>query len=390
MRFEELSPLQQEEFIKRYYRDDFAKDLIRCFGITTRFANIYQHFPPEVREEKCNNCGANLVLDRISRNDSDRYRSITELYCPNCKHKPFAYCRCKYCLKQEQLKKEEQKKLIKQVYGIPHNPIEYSNLSFEEKVYIGALVRSYGDENLYMIKPYIDGPKNLSPTEDLLDVLYSTLIDRNVLVIDPNSSLSAFDTESDEFPDEYYTYAVAYNVNICGTESKKALFKEILSPTFFVPELATEALKAWKVIAVAECIQYLLFEFNKIGFDFNPGDKTRAVFESLIEDFSVSQIYAIIWKGIKDVSRRYLEKTITKKHAANSVISICQKYGENIKLNGWQANSFARRYDLPQSELSAYFFNQVVKIGDKGFVCVPSIDVLVTEIKNEFGLKCED
>lgn len=92
------------------------------------------------------------------------------------------------------------------------------------------------------------------------------------------------------------------------------------------------------------------------------------------------QIYSFIWKGIKDASQRYLKITISKRHAANSVISICQRYGENVKLNGWQVKPFVRRYDLPQSELSAYFFNQVVKIGDKGFTCTPNIEVLLSSL----------
>ena len=383
MKFEELSPSQQEEFIKRYYRDEPARLLMKEYGITTRFANLHLHFPPEISTEKCSNCGTSIVRNRVSRLYSDTNRSLNDWYCPNCKHKPYAFCRCSYCLQQEQMKKASQQELIKQVYSTPQTSIEFSNLSFEEKVFLGALVRSYGDEDLYKIKPYINGPQTLSPTEDLLDKLYYTLINGNIITVDPNSPLSGFDTESNVFPDEYYTYAVAYNVNVCGMSNKQMFFKEILSPTYFVPELAEEALKLWNSIAVAECIQYLLFEFNRIGFSFNPGDKTRSVFESLLEDYSVSQIYAFIWKGIKDVSRRYLEKTITKKYAANSVISICQRYGENIKLNGWQANSFARRYDLPQSELSAYFFNQVVKIGEKGFTCAPSIDVLTSKASHE-------
>ena len=52
------------------------------------------------------------------------------------------------------------------------------------------------------------------------------------------------------------------------------------------------------------------------------------------------------------------------------------KYVSNIftlpdsekKKNG----QFNRIEDLPQSEISAFFFNQVVKIGDKGFYRVPN------------------
>jgi len=66
-----------------------------------------------------------------------------------------------------------------------------------------------------------------------------------------------------------------------------------------------------------------------------------------------------------------LERTLGKKQAANSVISACQTYGEKIKIERWDFKGYSRIKDLPPSVLSEYFFNKVIRIGDKGFSMVP-------------------
>lgn len=126
-------------------------------------------------------------------------------------------------------------------------------------------------------------------------------------------------------------------------------------------------------IAVEECIEYLLYQLRKVSFEFSPGEKTYKTFEMILNDFSVSQIYGIIWKSVSEASRLYLEKRMTKKHAANSVIGACERYADRAKINKWNLVSYNRIPDLPQSILSEFFFYKVLKIGDKGFYSVPQI-----------------
>lgn len=89
--------------------------------------------------------------------------------------------------------------------------------------------------------------------------------------------------------------------------------------------------------------------------------------------FSVSQIYGIIWCAVADASKLYLEKGISKKHAANSVIGACERYAERAKINGWDLTQYNRIKDLPQSELSLFYFNRVLGIGEMGFRVPPTV-----------------
>lgn len=51
---------------------------------------------------------------------------------------------------------------------------------------------------------------------------------------------------------------------------------------------------------------------DSVRFDFNPGKKTIAVFNDLLDNFSVSQIYGIIYKAITNTTKFCQESDISK------------------------------------------------------------------------------
>ena len=138
-----------------------------------------------------------------------------------------------------------------------------------------------------------------------------------------------------------------------------------------------EALELWKEIAVAECIEYLLYQLERIKFKFSPGEKTYATFSIILKDFSVSQVFGIIWRSVADCSERYLEGNISKKRTANGVIGACERFAERAKLNGWDLTPYSRVKAHPQSALSQFYFNRDLGIGEMGFNVPPNIDVLI-------------
>lgn len=89
----------------------------------------------------------------------------------------------------------------------------------------------------------------------------------------------------------------------------------------------------WKEIALAECIQYLKYQMEKVNFNFNPGEKTISIFDDFSNDFSTSQVYGIIYKGITSSTRYFQEHKVSRQLAANSVIGACQRYAEKAIIN---------------------------------------------------------
>ena len=376
-----LSDSEVEILIQRYYNGEAVSKLIEEYQLLVPVAGFYKLFPPEVcQDEICEYCEEFLVRDRLSKGHSRPFRSSavwgfndSKLYCPLCHHRPYATeCRCRNCVEKERAEQELRKKQIKDVYSRKIEQVEFADLSFEEKVYLGALCRALCAENLFEIKPYIGSNTVLAPTDQLSAQMYKTLCHREAIAVSPNSPVEAFVVDSEDFPRTYYTFAVTYYLNLVFPDDKRELFSEMLVPTYYSAEYQEEATELWRKIAVAECLEYLNYQLVKVGFGFTPGEKTYKTFEILLNDFSVAQIYGIIWKCVADASKLYLERGISKKHAANSVIGACERYAERAKMNGWNLTEYSRIRDLPQSALSSFFFNRVLGIGDMGFKVPPT------------------
>lgn len=116
----------------------------------------------------------------------------------------------------------------------------------------------------------------------------------------------------------------------------------------------------------------MIYQIRSVSFEFEAGDKTYATFDELLNHFSISQIYGIIWKAVADASKLYLEKKIPKKQAANSVIGACQRYAERARLKNWKLTEYNRIKEISQSNISEFYFNIVIKIGDLGFKMSPT------------------
>jgi len=278
---------------------------------------------------------------------------------------------------KDKITKEQKVKQINDVYSKKMPSVEFEILPFRTKVYLGAICRELLSENLHEIMPQIEAQNPITPTDKFLKIVYNDLTNNKVITVSTRSSIEAFSEEKDDiFPNTYYTCKVMYNLNLLLPTEKQDLIYQILNPQYYSNCFSEEVYTLWKEIAVEECIEYLLYQLETVGFcDFSPGDKTYIAFNTLLENFSVGQIYGIIYKSVANASKLYLEKSMPKNQAANSVIGGCQRLGENAVLNGWDMSQYSRIKQLPQSVLSEFFFNKVIGIGNKGFTMPPTSEI---------------
>jgi hypothetical protein len=61
------------------------------------------------------------------------------------------------------------------------------------------------------------------------------------------------------------------------------------------------------------------------------------------------------------------------KHASNTIVGNAQSFAERAKINKWDLQKYNRIKDLPQSALSRFFFERVIKIGFDGFNEIPNL-----------------
>lgn len=378
-----LNEKQIEELMNRYYSDngETAAVLINEYNLDVLPSRLYTLFPDVICDEKCKWCQERLQMPALSKTARMTGSTNKKKTCPNCGHvENIHYCHCENCQREriaerELKEKQEREKALtlrRQIHeayryeGI--RQVELEEINFEERVSLGAILRGFLSEDMTTINP-ID-IFSLTSDANLSCELIRALCSKGILLVDSTSDIEAF-KPGENFPNTYYLDRVKYRLNLKFPPNKEKFIKELLSPKGNMEFSVEDALYLWKKIAVSECIEYLLYQFDKVGFEFSAGKKTYAMFEELLDDFSVSQIYAIIYPKVANASKLYLERTLTKKHAANTVISTCQTYGERIRIEGWAFKGYSRIKELPQSIISEYFFNKVLGIGDRGFNMCP-------------------
>ena len=381
-----LTMLQIESLMNKYYNGVKASDIIKEYNIDTTSSKLYTLFPPIICEDIiCPVCNEPMYKERDSKSSYSWNKK--KPFCAICGHTDEIICKCNYCIaEREKVRKlNEERKVrilqekiekIKKVYDLNIVPVNYSELNFREKVFLGALLRTSLSEDMEVILPLNDAERELAPTIGYIKEILSYLIGRGIISVDSNSSIDAFldsNEEKDiEFPNVYYITMVKYRINIVGDEDIKNILSKIINPKSFSDEDKEDALNIWKEIALEECIEYFEYQMESVRFDFNIGEKTIAIFKDLLENFSVSQIYGIIYKSVANATKYYQESSVSKKQAANSVIGGCQRYAERAMINNWELAKYSRIKELPQSMISEFLFDRVIGVGSLGFYMPPS------------------
>ena len=182
-----LTSEEIETLMQRYYAGESVSKLTKEYGISVCSSNLYKLFPPEVFPNYiCEYCDEPLVINRPSKTMKNLPKYERDLYCPVCGHKPFqTHCNCENCQEEERNLQMERLQQIEEVYSKPRTPVDFASLSFENKVFLGAICRALLKENLYEIAPFSNSEVILTPTDILRKKLYSSLIHNQVIAVSP-------------------------------------------------------------------------------------------------------------------------------------------------------------------------------------------------------------
>lgn len=359
-----LSAEEISKIKKRYYQGDSVYRLLGEYNLDIAPSQFYTHLPPDqIEEYGCSRCGVNLVIDVAPRSKEKHDADLSQYYCPICGRKPFVentdWIAFPLLPEEEVVAK---KKLVKRYYEQKYKPVAFDALPLTLKIYLAALCRARLDKNNSAIQPIWSSQISLTSTQNLQHDIYSKLIKSGAIIVSPESSLNAFDLESKSFPRKYDKEKVTYKLNVAPPDNEKSIADALRNIDSTCSENKEELLNLWREIAIGECITYLQYRLDKVGFPFSPGEKTHFVFQQLLENFSVSQIYYIIWCKVNDASRWYLEGGVSKQRAANSVIGACLHYGESAVFYERELPQYRRPAECPRSVLTQYFYDKILKL----------------------------
>ncbi len=380
-----LTERQINEVMEKYYGGEKAKDIIKEYGIDIPISKLYTVFPPlKCENEICEYCGHVMYQERQSKTSINSHYTWNKpkKYCLNCGHEIDSFCGCEQCQrkrndKEERLRKEYEealrikRELICRKFSVDNiDEKSFNELTTRERILLGALMCVALSEDMTKIENMASKENNLAPTVEHTKEIIKELLENKVILVDPDSEISAFSDDIETFD----IYKVQFLINL-----KKDEFEESVSTIFrgnYSEIDKEEILIIWKEMAISELLEYLITSMERVNFNFNPGKKTIEVFNHLLNNFSVSQIYQMIYNGIAKATKYYQEGSATKQHAANSVITNCQSYGAKAILDNWRVKGYYRDRDCKESVLSQFLFSKIIKIGDAGFNTKPSLNAI--------------
>lgn len=386
-----LSESQIDTLIARYYGNEKIQDLLSEYQIDIFPSQLNGLFPPEILEDElCPYCGDAMTRKRRSRSSTRYAKEIIQ--CGLCGHrKDGRYCNCEHCKVEERsreeiLFKEKSSKILafcQQTWPrSPHQPTAV-DLDLRMAVALLALTRTCtfveadGEEQLN--KPFHLSLESLetalipfAPTIELSRDLIREMIRRQLIGISTLGINKAFDYVNGEIR-QFYPEKVNW---ILTVEDPFSLLEEITDLAGTIsnwPSKWSEAVNdLWTEIALAECKQYFRHSAAERGLPEAGGKSTDLMLRTLLQNFSVSQCYRIIWTGAQRAVDLLVRKRCSRQHASNFMIGECQRWADRALAEGWEVKHFKRNFDLPRSSMSYVFFDLFIKNGQAGFNSVPS------------------
>ena len=316
----------------------------------------------------CVNCGAPRPFkSRTDYMENSRYYSWHSWICDTC---------VEVQKEEKAMLREKNEQLIynlvnKEYQSKRMEGLIVTELSFSEAIYLLSVIRTGASEDLSYIVPYKHYEMPLSPCQDFDYEILMQLYHSGTLCIHPNSRRETIElVEEDPSSFRFYPLRIHWLLPLSDKEKPAHIVEELerVLPSKEWPATWSSEVNALRArMALEESLQYLRFVLSEHGFDLTIGKKTIQVVKSLLNEFSVAQIYNFSWRAAKDAAAFYIRKDVSKQHAANTVPGSIQRMSERALAEGWEVKPYGRNFNVPQCMVSQVLYNTTLRMGDAGF-----------------------
>ena len=416
-----LSKLSKEEMMnlfEDYYCTQMENsELIQKYlGNVDYNLSIKNLFPyVESESEVCPNCGQLLAYRMPNRSDYLKSFNPKKLVCLKCDHVEGEHitCHCPTCenarnverKKSEELERQKQiekeRDLVERQYELRSFITEYKenhprklveNLSIRERAeVVGFLLCSSKGATLYDIDLNTPVGYLLAPSKQVTNAIINKMLFNNLIVFSYGCPVEAFDTKFTRWD----TSLVHYDLNLRLQDEDKyyKLYMDLMRDNDIPVKnsessIYEELLELWIDIAEEECIEYLKYQMNRMGWKFNCGSKVQYEIGKMLKYRSVSEVWCLMNRSISSVSKYVLRKGLDVENAANLAVEKFLKLDKAYRKQGWMPGKYTRINDLPQSAISMAFSEFITDLYEEEFTVVPSIDALKDRVLVKYS-DCE-
>jgi tetratricopeptide (TPR) repeat protein len=248
--------------------------------------------------------------------------------------------------------------------------VSASTLSLEDAVNLLSLVRAGANEDMRSIEPLRTYIERLGPLHEYSRTMVEGLHQKGLLVVHPASAPGAF-AWRDGAPVSPDLDAVHWGIPMGGPQLPFVGLIEEIEGIFRGgasgwPQRWRDDVEAlWRKIVLAEAIRHLHLCMSEHGFQITVGEKTLAVMRTLIERFTLAQVWGIVWSNTEKAAAYYQrERTkISRNQAANSVVSRLQSYADRAIAEGWDLYSARRDRRTDQPVVAQVLFATALHLG---------------------------
>lgn len=390
-----LSKEEFEELAQLYYSNVKHSALIEKFGLDVSSGNLYKCFPPQNSDKECPYCKVNLVYLPISKaqSRSDHRKSV----CLTCDHEyENNKCSCNGCTEHkneeahnkkiaEQQKSESILDFLKKTR---QPPAHLRDLTLRDRLYLAALLKNHLSSDLKIIKPVFEHRQALAPTREYTIEMLKHLSHREAIQLSERAHMQYSLEDNKLGYDPLHSY---YDLNVISNESSKiAIIKSLLHPIPLEVHEVEDGYKLWLEIALHESMQYLKLLLEQCGLISLAleiiNEKTSIEISTYLEHFSTSQLFKILWSIANNAAAQ--KQKYNKSISADALINNIAKYCNRAIENNWEIGNYSRTYRNKQTIVSSILFDQILKIGENGFIQKASRDYLEKNIKN-VGAACQ-
>lgn len=369
-----LNAEQVNELVKRYVAGEKAVLLTKAFNINCYPTTLYKHLPPEQTSKDCEHCGTQMVKP-IQSKTAKAVKGPPVSLCPNCKHQEVIPCRCKQCKKtrkQAIRAKMEIDFLISQGYctltwAKVSTKLDANSLSAAEAISLICLIRCGGwrsEDEIGALET--TGTPFLPSNSSLKMKLIQSLLNKGLIAPFDNSDPKLFIKINDEIwwhPDKV-NWQLLLNDGISDIEQLEATISNGID---WPESWRQEGYLLWKNLAKAECREYWDYCVAQRKLPTVSETSLSRLFENLLQDFTVSQCYQLIWSSAAEAIDFKARKNIASMHAANYMLGTCQRRADRARAEQWDIKGYKRNFALPRSQLSYVLHDVFYRHGDAGF-----------------------
>lgn len=378
-----LSNEKTHELMRRYYEDGAkVAVLIADYNLDIHPSTLVGAFPPYVHEDIiCPYCNVPMVSKYRSR-DYGNWATDTAI-CLECNHHAQQYCWCHNCKSLQEdlslIEHEKKRSIIKRDYQPRRlQTSDLSQLTLKDALYLLSVFRHSLSEDYYSISPFSEHDPLLAPTHEYRNEITQHLYSKGFIAISADSDLDAFifDEEITESR-EYYLSRVIWQFLPSMSDGEKHVFmrdlERLVKEQSWPASWQENITEQWRQISKYECFEYFNYLLRERGYEQqNYGPKTHTVFEAMLDNFSVAQIFNLSWQAVRDTTDYIVRNDLPTYHAKNTFIGAIQRKGEKALAEDWQVRCSRRDFNCPQTVISSTFADVFLGLGQAAFDMQPS------------------